>query len=52
MRFQPRLPKDTATLLLLASFLIVVIGISVATADKASHHVDGDLGRRRLSRCS
>lgn len=39
MRFHPRLPKDNATLLLLASFLIVVIGISVETADKASHHV-------------
>jgi len=39
MRFHPRLPKDNATLLLLASFLIVVIGISVQTEDKASHHV-------------
>src|ERR1041384_4645617 len=28
MRFQQRLPKDNATLLLLASFLIVVLGIS------------------------
>jgi len=39
MRFQPRLPKDNATLLLLASFLIVVLGISVSTGDKASHHI-------------
>jgi Ca2+:H+ antiporter len=39
MRFQPRLPKDNATLLLLASFLIVILGISVQTGDKASHHV-------------
>ena len=39
MRFQQRLPKDNATLLLLASFLIVVLGISVSTGDKASHHV-------------
>ena len=39
MRFQARLPKDNATLMLLASFLIVVIGISVATGDKASTHV-------------
>ncbi len=39
MRFQQRLPKDNATLLLLASFLIVVLGISVSTGDKASHHI-------------
>jgi Ca2+:H+ antiporter len=39
MRFQQRLPKDNATLLLLASFLIVVLGISVSTGDKASQHV-------------
>ena len=39
MRFQSRLPKDNATLMLLASFLIVVIGISVATGDKASTHI-------------
>jgi Ca2+:H+ antiporter len=39
MRFHPRLPKDNATLLLLASFLIVILGISVQTGDKASHHV-------------
>jgi Ca2+:H+ antiporter len=39
MRFQQRLPKDNATLLLLASFLIVLLGISVSTGDKASHHI-------------
>ncbi len=39
MRFLIRLPRDNATLLLLASFLIVLIGVSVATGDKASHHV-------------
>ena len=39
MRFQARLPKDNATLMLLASFVIVIIGISVATGDKASTHV-------------
>ena len=39
MRFLVRLPRDNATLLLLASFLIVLIGVSVATGDKASHHV-------------
>src|SRR6266516_2213129 len=33
MRFLVRLPRDNATLLLLASFLIVLIGVSVATGD-------------------
>src|SRR4051795_8007576 len=39
MRFGTRLPKDNAILLLLASFLIVLIGLSVATDDNASRHV-------------
>ena len=39
MRFHPRLPKDNAILMLLASFLIVILGISAATGDRASHHV-------------
>src|SRR5256885_10644212 len=39
MRFHPRLPKDNAILMLLASFLIVILGISAATGDNASHHV-------------
>ena len=39
MRFQTRLPKDNAVLLLLTSFLIVLIGLSVATEDTASEHV-------------
>jgi Ca2+:H+ antiporter len=39
MRFNARLPKDNATLMLLASFLIVILGISTASGDKASHHV-------------
>jgi Ca2+:H+ antiporter len=39
MRFSPRLPNDTATLLLIAVFLMTIIGISVHTSDKASHHV-------------
>jgi Ca2+:H+ antiporter len=38
MRFHPRLPKDNAILMLLASFLIVILGLSAATGDKASHH--------------
>jgi Ca2+:H+ antiporter len=40
MRFSARLPKDNAILLMLASFLIVLIGISVASGDRASHHVE------------
>lgn len=39
MRFGARLPNDTATLLILASFVIVLIGISVAGNDHASRHV-------------
>jgi Ca2+:H+ antiporter len=40
MRFKQRLPKDNATLLILASFLIVVLGISVSSGDKASQHIE------------
>ena len=40
MRFSARLPKDNAILMMLASFLIVILGISTATGDKASHHVE------------
>jgi Ca2+:H+ antiporter len=39
MRFHPRLPKDNAILMMLASFLIVALGVSVVTGDRASHHV-------------
>ncbi len=38
MRFQPRLPNDTATLLLLAIFIIVLIGLSNSVGDRASAH--------------
>jgi Ca2+:H+ antiporter len=38
MRFSPRLPNDTATLLLLATFIIVLIGLADAAHDRASHH--------------
>lgn len=41
MRFGRRLPSDTATLMLVGSFVIVVVGISLATGDRASHHVQG-----------
>jgi Ca2+:H+ antiporter len=39
MRFNPRLPNDTATLLLSASFIIVLVGLVNATQDAASHHI-------------
>jgi Ca2+:H+ antiporter len=38
MRFSPRLPNDTATLLLIATFIIVLIGLAHASHDPASHH--------------
>jgi Ca2+:H+ antiporter len=38
MRFGKRLPNDTATLLLLATFIIVLIGLVEASQDAASHH--------------
>jgi Ca2+:H+ antiporter len=40
MRFSPRLPRDTATLLLLAVFIIVLLGLSLASHDPASQHVE------------
>ena len=39
MRFSARLPNDTATLLLLAGFIIVLVGLSAATHDKASDNI-------------
>lgn len=39
MRFSKRLPRDTATLLLVAVFIIVVLGLSLSSHDPASHHV-------------
>src|SRR3954454_13675840 len=41
MRFGHRLPQDTATLLLVSLFVIVVVGLSVASSNQASHHVEG-----------
>jgi len=38
MRFSAKLPNDTATLLLVASFIIVLVGLVDATGDPASHH--------------
>ena len=39
MRFRTRLPSDTATLMVLSTFIIVLIGLSIAAHDPASHHV-------------
>ncbi len=38
MRFSPRLPNDTATLLLVSTFIIVLIGLANSAHDPASHH--------------
>jgi Ca2+:H+ antiporter len=40
MTFSPRLPNDTATLLLVSSFIIVLIGVAIASHDPASHHTE------------
>src|ERR1043165_9355241 len=40
MRFRPRLPQDTATLMLSASFVIVLVALAVLSHDEASKHVD------------
>lgn len=40
MRFSHRLPRDTSTLLLVTVFIIVLLGLSLASHDPASHHVD------------
>jgi len=39
MRFSKRLPRDTATLLQVTVFLLVLLGLSLAAHDPASHHV-------------
>src|SRR5690349_16073721 len=39
MRFRVRLPQDTATLLLSASFVIALVALAVASHDEASKHV-------------
>src|SRR5271166_2211645 len=41
MRFSRRLPRDTATLLQVTVFIIVLLGLSLAAHDPASHHVKG-----------
>ncbi len=39
MRFSPRLPNDTATLLLVASFIILLVALATSSHDAASHHI-------------
>jgi Ca2+:H+ antiporter len=39
MRFGSRLPNDTATLLLISTFIIILIGLADSAHDAASHHV-------------
>ena len=39
MRFSPRLPNDTATLLLLSTFIILLAALAVGSHDLASHHI-------------
>jgi Ca2+:H+ antiporter len=41
MRFKARLPNDTATLLLLSTFIIVLVGLSASAHDPASRHIVG-----------
>jgi Ca2+:H+ antiporter len=40
MRFSHRLPRDTATLLQITVFIIVLLGLSLGSGDPASHHVE------------
>jgi Ca2+:H+ antiporter len=39
MRFGSRLPNDTATLLLISTLIIILIGLADSSHDAASHHV-------------
>jgi Ca2+:H+ antiporter len=39
MRFSSRLPNDTATLLLISTLIIIIIGLADSAHDPASHHV-------------
>jgi Ca2+:H+ antiporter len=41
MRFRRRLPNDTATLLLVTSFIIVIVGLAHASHDPAARHERG-----------
>jgi Ca2+:H+ antiporter len=39
MRFRRRLPNDTATLLLVSTFIILLVALSRGSSDRASHHI-------------
>jgi len=39
MHFSKRLPRDTATLLQVTVFILVLLGLSFSSHDPASHHV-------------
>jgi Ca2+:H+ antiporter len=39
MRFSPRLPNDTATLLLSTAFVVLLVGLAGGAHDPASHHI-------------
>jgi Ca2+:H+ antiporter len=39
MKFSPRLPNDTATLLMITSFIVLLVGLASSAHDSASHHV-------------
>jgi Ca2+:H+ antiporter len=39
MRFSPRLPNDAATLLMIASFIILLVGLADSAHDSASQHI-------------
>jgi Ca2+:H+ antiporter len=39
MRFSPRLPNDSTTLLMIVSFIILLIALTNSAGDPASHHI-------------
>jgi Ca2+:H+ antiporter len=39
MKFSPRLPNDTATLLMITSFIVLLVGLASSAHDSASHHI-------------
>ncbi|HEY1593600.1 MAG TPA: hypothetical protein VGF81_17515 [Solirubrobacteraceae bacterium] len=39
MRFSPKLPNDTATLLLISVFIIILVALATGSHDPASHHI-------------
>ena len=51
MRFGPRLPNDTATLLLVASFIIVIVGVAHVTHEPAARH-EREISHRRGHRAA